>query len=189
MLLTAFPARTRPAAPAPRRAPAPGAMGRQTDGAMTKRVGSHTGSYGVPRERIDGCPEATLAPGSSVRPWRCLAQPARGKHQRAGADRDARTGPPRRRTHTRTQTSPYAGDGAGVLLVSALSVRLGQDRRRGVYGSGAVRLRERHSRHRTCLCQQKMCNFLTRSTLLQQTDRAGMTNFLAPLVSTWPNRR
>src|SRR5215475_6556311 len=57
---------------------------------------------------------------------------------------------------------PCAGDGAGALSVSALRVRLGQDRLSDVRGSGAGRLRERHLRPRTRLCQQKLCNFLTR---------------------------
>jgi len=39
-------------------------MGRWTDAAMTKRVGGHTVAYGVSRELIDGCPDATIAPGS-----------------------------------------------------------------------------------------------------------------------------
>jgi len=64
--------------------------------------------------------------------------------------------------------------------VSALRVRLGQDRLRGGRASGAERRREQHPRPRTRLCQQQMWNFLTRSTRLQQTDRAGMMNFLAP---------
>jgi len=103
-----------------------------------------------------------------------------GNRQRAGADRDARTGPPRGRTHTHTQTSHCAGDGTEALSVSALRVRLGQDRLRGGRASGAERRREQHPRPRTRLCQQQMWNFLTRSTRLQQTDRAGMMNFLAP---------
>src|SRR5215813_12843585 len=100
-------------------------MGRQIDGAMTTRVGDHTVSYGVSRELIDGCPDATIAHGSSVSTWRCMTQPARGKtpdcrQLTATLALSLHVG-----EHTRAHRPPRcAGDGAGALSVSALSVRL-----------------------------------------------------------------
>jgi hypothetical protein len=65
-----------------------------------------------------------------------------------------------------------------ALSASASTVRLGQDRLRGVLESGAVRVSVGHPILHRIANQAKICNFHRRFKLVEHKERASMTNFL-----------
>jgi hypothetical protein len=142
-------------------------------------MGSYTGAYGVSRARIDGSPEATIAPGSSVSTARAMAPPARGTTPAC------RRGPRRARwastwahTHAHPAVSqvpemaqghcPYRCGACGAVRIgTGVCVRLepGVQTPDIVYGR-ALDVKQNHNRS-------------LRFTLTYPTAREGMTNFLA----------
>src|SRR5206468_5496090 len=77
---------------------------------------------------------------------------------------------------------PCAGDCPGALSVSASTVRLGQDRLRGVLASGTMRESERHPILHITACQAKICHFHIWFQLMERRGREGMNKFLGDKV-------
>ena len=74
--------------------------------------------------------------------------------------------------------SQCAGDCPHALSMSGSTMRLGQDRLRGVLASRAMHERERHSIPQRITYQAKIRNLHRRFKLMQRTIRESMTNFL-----------